>query len=170
MSKNTEYLFNNRNDKNSILEQYKLYYESIEKNSDRRNFAFNLFITINIALMWAIGYIMLNLENSILIILLLSFLGIIIAIIFWFLLNSYKQLNTWKFAVMHEIEKELPLNLFKYEWDILWKWKDKSKYFPFSHIEINLPKISFVLYLWILIWCVVKRLMNLTVIKLIVVL
>ena len=170
MDKNIDKLINDTDNKSILLEQYKIYYESIERNSDRRNFAFNLFITINIAIVWAIWYMMLNFKNSIWVILLLTFLGVVISIIFWFLLNSYKQLNTWKFAVMHEIEKELPLKLFKHEWDILWKWEDKSKYFPFSHIELKLPKISLVLYLWVMIWYIVKWLINLSVIKLIVIL
>lgn len=170
MNQESDILFNDKEDKNLLFEQYKLFYKSIEKNSDRRNLAFNLFITINIALIWAIGYIILNSESNTWIILLLSGLGIIISIIFWYLLNSYKQLNTWKFKVMHEIEKELPINLFKYEWNILWKWKDKSKYFPFSHIEINLPKISLFLYAGLFVWYLVQIFLKFSIIKLIIVL
>ena len=67
------------------------------------------------------------------------FAGIIICVIFWCLIRSYKQLNTAKFALIHEIEKHLPLALYKYEWKILGEGKDVSKYYPFSHIELAVP-------------------------------
>lgn len=132
-----------------LFEQYKMYVESAEKISDRRQNANNYFITINTAiitllglsfqidffekLFWARG--------------LLALLGIIIAIIFWFLLHSYKQLNSGKFKVIHAIEKELPLALYDYEWEVLGKGENKKLYFPFSHIELYIPWVFGILYL-----------------------
>jgi hypothetical protein len=77
----------------------------------------------------------------------LSFVGIIICIIFWFLLRSYKQINTGKFAVIHKLEEDLPVALYKYEWEILGKGKDKKKYYPFSHIELYIPWVFGFIYL-----------------------
>ena len=65
----------------------------------------------------------------------------------YFLIKSYKQLNTGKFAVIHEIEKHLPLALYKYEWQVLGEGKDKTKYYPFSHVELWIPRIFGILYL-----------------------
>ncbi|HUW21935.1 MAG TPA: hypothetical protein VMW41_04710 [Candidatus Bathyarchaeia archaeon] len=127
--------------KDHYLEQYKLYIESIEKISDRRQNANNYFITINTALISLIG---LSIQYRILegyawIKAMVAFVGIIICVIFWFLIRSYKQLNTGKFNVLHDIEKQLPLAIYKHEWDILGKGKDNNKYFPFSHVELFVP-------------------------------
>lgn len=134
--------------KDHLFEQYKLYVESIEKISDRRQQANNYFLTINTALISLIGlsFQFKIFENVNWIKVLLAIVGIIICIIFWFLIHSYKQLNTGKFKVIHEIEKILPLALYKYEWEILGKGEDKSKYYPFSHIELLIPWVFGVIY------------------------
>lgn len=134
--------------KDHLFEQYKLYIESIEKTSDRRQQANNYFLTINTALISLIGlsFQFKIFENVNWIKALLAIVGIIICIVFWFLIRSYKQLNTGKFKVIHEIEKFLPLSLYKYEWEILGRGEDKSKYYPFSHIELLIPWIFGLIY------------------------
>lgn len=134
---------------NHLFEQYKLFIESIEKTSDRRQQANNYFIAINTALISLIGLsFQINLfENSPWLKILFAILGIVICFVFYFLIKSYKQLNTGKFAVIHEIEKHLPLALYKYEWQVLGEGKDKTKYYPFSHVELWIPRIFGILYL-----------------------
>lgn len=66
----------------------------------------------------------------------------ILCIIFRYLINSYKQLNTGKFKVLHEMESKLPLEIYKYEWnEVLDQGKNSKIYYPFSHIEILVPWI-----------------------------
>ncbi|PIV13253.1 hypothetical protein COZ81_00185 [Candidatus Jorgensenbacteria bacterium CG_4_8_14_3_um_filter_38_10] len=134
--------------KNHLFEQYKLYVESIEKTSDRRQHANNYFITINTALISLIGlsFQIKIFENTAWIKFVLALVGIIICFIFWYLIRSYRQLNTGKFAVIHKIEEYLPLALYKYEWEILGEGKDKSKYYPFSHIELLIPWVFGIIY------------------------
>lgn len=134
--------------KDHLFEQYKLYVESVEKTSDRRQHANNYFITINTALISLIGlYFQFKIfENLAWIKSVLALVGIIICVIFWFLIRSYKQLNTGKFEVIHEIEKHLPLALYKYEWEILGEGKDNKKYYPFSHIELLIPWVFGAVY------------------------
>lgn len=134
--------------KEHLFEQYRLFVESVEKTSDRRQQANNYFIAINTAIISIIGlsfqtkiFDQANWLKS-----LLALLGLIICIIFWFLIRSYRQLNTGKFAVIHEIEEQLPLSLYKYEWKLLGEGKDKNKYYPFSHIELLIPWIFGIIY------------------------
>ena len=131
-----------------LFDQYKIFVESVEKTSDRRQQANNYFITINTALISLIGlsFQLKIFDTSEWIESLLAILGIIICTIFWFLIRSYKQLNTGKFKVIHEIEKRLPLALYDYEWDVLGEGKDKAKYYPFSHIELWIPFVFGLLY------------------------
>jgi len=131
-----------------FFDQYKLFVESIEKTSDRRQAANNYFIAINTALISLIGlsFQVKIFDNSPWLKFLVALLGIIICVIFWFLIRSYKQLNTGKFAVIHKIEKQLPLSLYKYEWEILGKGHDNKKYYPFSHIELLIPWVFGIIY------------------------
>jgi hypothetical protein len=131
-----------------LFEQYKLYIDSIEKTSDRRQDANNYFIAINTALISLIGisFQVKIFDNAPWLKSLLALLGIIICAIFWYLIRAYKQLNTGKFLVIHEIEKRLPLELYKYEWDTLKQGKDKKTYYPFSHIELWIPWIFGAIY------------------------
>lgn len=131
-----------------LFEQYKLYIESVEKTSDRRQHANNYFITINTALISLIGlsFQIKIFENLAWIKSILALVGIIICAVFWYLIRSYKQLNAGKFAVIHEIEKHLPLALYKYEWEVLGEGKDNKKYYPFSHIELLIPWVFGIIY------------------------
>jgi len=131
-----------------FFKQYQLYVESAEKISDRRQNANNYFITINTALITLLGlsFQVSFLENLSWVRALLTDVGIIICIIFWYLLRSYKQLNTGKFKVIHEIEQHLPLALYDYEWKILGEGKDKKIYYPFSHIELLIPWVFGIIY------------------------
>lgn len=135
--------------KSHLLEQYKLYIESAEKISDRRQNANNYFLTINTALisLLSLSFQVKILENLNWVKGLLALVGIIICIIFWFLLRSYKQLNAGKFKVIHEIEKHLPLALYYYEWTILEEGRNKKVYYPFSHIELLIPWVFGLIYL-----------------------
>jgi len=132
-----------------FFEQYRLYIEGAEKISDRRQTANNYFITINTALITLLGlsFQISFLEGFSWVRSVIAGVGIIICIIFWHLLRSYKQLNTGKFKVIHEIEQHLPLALYDYEWKILGEGRDKKIYYPFSHIELLIPWAFGLIYL-----------------------
>jgi len=134
--------------KDHLFSQYQLYIESAEKISDRRQNANNYFITINTVLISFLGVLFQSklLENISWVKSLVSFVGIIVCVVFWFLLRSYKQINTGKFKVIHEIEEKLPLGLYDYEWKILEEGKNNKVYFPFSHIEMIIPWVFGAVY------------------------
>jgi hypothetical protein len=147
--------------RNHFFEQYKMYVESIEKISDRRQNANNYFITINTALITLIG---LSMQYKILtdygwLKAVVAMVGLLICVIFWFLIRSYKQLNTGKFKVVHEIEEFLPLALFKHEWELLGKGKKNEVYYPFSHVELLIPWAFGIIYL-VLFFVLLKGIAN----------
>ena len=135
--------------KNHFLEQYKIYLESIEKTSDRRQSANNYFLTANTVLVsiLALSFQTDFLKNIFWFKLFIAIIGILFCIVFWFLIRAYKQLNTGKFNVLHKIESKLPLSLYNYEWEVLGKGKDKNKYYPFSHVELLIPWIFGIMYI-----------------------
>ncbi len=58
---------------------------------------------------------------------------------FW-LLRSYRQLNSAKFAVIGTMEERLPASPYWLaEWAALGEGKDPSRYWPLSHVEQWIP-------------------------------
>ncbi len=150
-----------------LLKQYELYLAGAEKISDRRESANRYFYTLNSGIIISIGFLInssLNSEFILVTLLFLGVLGLTFSVIFWYLINSYKQLNGAKFNVLYKMEKELPFQPYKDEWIELGEGKDKSKYYPFSHIEKIIPIIfgiiysiatlSLIVYLFIKTFCI----------------
>ena len=131
-----------------LLEQYRLYIQSAEKISDRRQNANNHFLAINTVLVsfLALSFDIDLFKKMVIFRIILSIAGILICMIFGLLLNSYKQLNSGKFKVIHEIEQNIPLSLYSYEWEMLGKGKNKKLYYPFSHIELLIPWVFGIVY------------------------
>ena len=135
--------------KNHLLEQYKLYVESADKISSRRDSANHFYLTLNSGLFAISGYLsLLNKQSFIFVI--IPIIGILISIYWLKTISSYKNLNSGKFRVIHELEKSLPANLFSYEWQIIGKGKTRE-YVPITIVEKGIPKIFTLMYLLIII-------------------
>jgi hypothetical protein len=50
---------------------------------------------------------------------LISFFGVLLSFVWALMIMNYKNLNSAKFAVIHEIEEHLPIQIYKNEWDKL---------------------------------------------------
>jgi len=135
--------------KQTYFEQYKILVDSAEKVSDKRMSANNYFLTVNTALISLTGLLITSkvLLLNFNVMKLISILGLIICVIWFFIVLSYKQLNSGKFKMIHRIEKKLPLQLYADEWVELGEGKNLTKYIPLSHIELVVPIVFFYLYL-----------------------
>ncbi len=134
------------------IEQYKIYISIFNSTSDRRNKSNEFFLGLNAGIIGILGYVETkSVPHSSLITLLVPIAGIGICYSWFRIINAFRQINRAKFKVIHEMESKLPMSLFKTEWNILSKGTDKSKYYPLSQIEKNIPMIFIVLYLIILI-------------------
>jgi hypothetical protein len=138
--------------KNHYIEQYKIYLESIERISDRRQSSNKFFLTINTILISVIGLSFQNdfLKDILFFKFFIALAGVLFCVIFWFLIRAYKQLNTGKFKVLHKIESKLPLAIYEHEWKVLEEGKNKKVYYPFSHIELLIPWLFGIIYLVLL--------------------
>ena len=123
--------------KAGLLEQYKLYVQSAENVSARRVASNRYLLTLNAALVALYGvfsrqvsaritgYCPFQLRNA--------------RFFLWYqIIKSYRDLNTVKFKVIHELEQHLPAALFRYEWELAEHGQGKS-YNPVTHIEQWLP-------------------------------
>lgn len=137
-----------------LLEQYKVLVESADKISDRRLNTHKYFASLNVAILTALGLTLQfgNYESRIWVRLALGIAGMGISIVYWMLIRSYKNINSAKFKVIHQIEKKLPAAIYSAEWDELNALKDKHQ--PFSHLEILIPKVFGLGYAILVYWCV----------------
>jgi hypothetical protein len=130
-----------------LLEQYKIYIDSAEKISDRRQKTNEFFLGLNTGLVALLGFVVTKTSHTGYILGLSSLAGATMCYLWYRILMSYKGLNDGKFKVVHAIELRLPLALYDTEWEILGRGEDKEKYWPFSHIEIYVPWIFMTIYL-----------------------
>lgn len=130
--------------KEHLLEQYKLYVEMADRISQRRISINSFFITINSTIFTVLTFYKDKISDWGILIFLI---GIIVSFSWFYMVNSYKQLNSAKFQVIHEMEKTLPASLYAFEWSKLGEGKEKKKYWPISHIEKIIPIIFAIIYL-----------------------
>lgn len=132
-----------------LLDQYKIYINAAEKISDRRQKTNEFFLGLNTALVALLGFVATKTsEHEISFMIGVSAIaGITICYLWYQIIASYKGLNSAKFKVIHAIELRLPLALYDTEWEMLGRGKDKKVYWPFSHIELHVPKIFMVIYI-----------------------
>ena len=128
-----------------LLEQYKLFVQTSQHTSDKRQNANNYLltlcsslVTLFVTFLSTFGHHRLNG--------LIPVAGLFVCFIWWSLVNSYKDLNTAKFKVIHELEEQLPVALFDYEWHVCGKGKDREKYIPLTHLERLVPWMFGVLF------------------------
>ena len=132
-----------KNSDEIFFEQYKLFTESAERTSDRRQSTNNYFLTLNSALLKFTGYLS-SIQFKIWHVI-LAIAGIFICILWILNIKSFRTLNSAKFKIIHEMEEKLPMKLFCDEWKLLDKG-NKEGYLRFSKIEQGIPIIFLILY------------------------
>lgn len=130
--------------KADLFEQYKLYVESAERISERRVAANNYLLTVNAFLVTLYGLVAASRFNTFWTIL-VPVAGLLVALTWHRIITSYRDLNTVKFKVIHELEEHLPAALYDYEWHKAEEGRGKA-YHPLSHLERWVPIIFMVLY------------------------
>jgi hypothetical protein len=147
------------NDETSdLVDQYKLYVTMADRISERRGQDNRFYITILSGLFIILSYIVsnklyLNLLNYIIV--LIAVFGIFLCIIWFYQIRSYKQLNSAKFQIIHEMELQLPFQAYLREWEVLGYGKDKQKYFPLTHVEKYIPLLMALPFILLLICSIV---------------
>jgi hypothetical protein len=131
-----------------LLDQYKIYISATEKISDRRQKTNEFFLGLNTALVALLGFIATKTDQYeiSLMIAVSAVSGITVCYLWYRIVFSYKGLNSAKFKVIHAIELRLPLALYDTEWEMLERGENRNVYWPFSHIELHVPKIFIAIY------------------------
>lgn len=134
-----------------VLDQYKVYVQSADEISKRRNAASTFFLTINTAGIAFLGTVRSSQSLHAPWYVAIAFAGVTLSIVWQRTIQSYRDLNTAKFAVIHEIEKLLPLKLFDAEWSLVGRGTNEKLYLPVSHLESRVPWVFFALYVALLL-------------------
>lgn len=125
--------------KEHLLEQYKLYVDTCTTVTSKRLESNKFHLMLNSVVFGLTSY--LTILNNNLVILLFSIIGILISLVWLRNIFAYKELNSAKFKVIHELEKYLPASLFKSEERYYLK-----KYYGLTSIEKFVPIIFIILY------------------------
>jgi hypothetical protein len=133
----------------AILEQYKIYVEMADRISARRALTNTFFLTLNTAVFTVIGVFLQARPNAASWLLAFPLVALLGQCAAWFyLVRSYRQLNTAKYQVIGALEEKLPASPYwRAEWTALGEGKDRSKYWPLSHLEQWVPALFAATYL-----------------------
>lgn len=130
-----------------VLEIYKMFVETTQHTSDCRQKSNNFYILLNTGI--AAYYTQFPAS-------LVIFLGILINIIWFFKIQSYKRLNKAKFQVINVLEKKLPIRVFSDEYKILRSSRHKN----LSYYESWIPIIFLLLFLLIYLHIHMDKVIN----------
>jgi len=133
-----------KNFKEHLLKQYELFVESSEKISLKRMSTNKFYLAVNTGIFAIAGYLTI-LTNPIIAIL-LSIMGIFLCLSWMNCLGSYRRLNTAKFKIIHQLEKNLPANIFKKEDEYL------NNYYTLTNFEKFIPILFIILYAVMIVW------------------
>ena len=130
------------------FDQYRMYVELTDKISERRQAANSFFVAVNTGVVAFLSYVSPDkqLIRSERIYFLITVAGIILCFLWYRIVRSYKDLNTARFAVIHEMEDLLPLRPYSAEWQYVGQGVVSRLYKPLTHIEVGVPWLFFVLY------------------------
>jgi hypothetical protein len=132
----------------AILEQYKIYVEMADRISARRGLTNTFFLTLNSAIFTIVGVFWTKPPTGsawLLVFPLIIALGQCTA--WWWLVRSYRLLNSAKYQVIGALEERLPAHLYWHaEWKALGEGRDRRKYLPLTHLEQWIPVLFGVVY------------------------
>jgi hypothetical protein len=133
----------------AVMEQWKIYVEMADRISNRRGLTNTFFLTLNTAVFTVVGVVGKehpDVSSWVVALPLAILLGQCAA--WWWLVRSYRQLNTGKFKVVGALEERLPASPYwRAEWAALGEGKDWRKYLPLTHLEQWIPVLFGLVYL-----------------------
>ena len=137
----------------TLLEQYKLYVELADRVSQRRGVANSFFLLVNSTAVVILGSLGVSLDNLSAWLLVIPTAILVCTCGVWFyIVKSYSQLNAGKWKVVGVMEERLPASpWWRAEWKgALGEGKDRSLYWPLTHLEQWVPLVFVLLYVGML--------------------
>ncbi|WP_448140263.1 RipA family octameric membrane protein [Sphingopyxis fribergensis] len=127
------------------LEIYKMLVEMADRVSQRRQAANNFYLSVNTALVGGSAYLKTKgLGTPTFLIVVLA--GLMICLLWYQNIQSYKTLNDAKFKVINDVETRLVEQPFHAEWRVLDPDDDGERHKPFHKVERVVPWIFGIVY------------------------
>lgn len=140
-----------------LLEQYKLYVQMMDNVSQRRSQTNAFYISVLSGLLVVLSIIIEKgafSDVQHIVLFAVAILGMLLCYVWYINIQSYRQLNSGKFKIIHEMERELPFACFDKEWKILGEGTDKNKYLQVTSMERNVPILLAIPYALLFIYAV----------------
>ena len=137
-----------------LLEIYKLHAELADRVSQRREGANRLFVSLLTGTLIFLAALLRYGAETIpvgAVVTAIGIFGISLAVAWYVIVRSYRQLNSGKFVALHELEEKLAYPFFKREWELLEEGKSISRYWKLTVVETFLSLIFALLYLALII-------------------
>lgn len=131
-------------EKQELLEIYKLHSELADRVSQRREGANRLFVSLLTGILILLAAILRFGAGAVpvwVVLLAVGVLGVSLSASWYIVIRSYRQLNAGKFDALHELEGKLAYPFFKREWELLEEGKNRSKYWRLTVVETFLPVV-----------------------------
>ena len=141
-----------------LLEQYKLYVQLTDNVSERRLKTNSFYISLMSGIL---ALLALGIEKNFfedqqgLLFVVFGILGMLLSALWWLNIRSYRQLNTGRFHVIHEMEAQLPYACFDREWEFLKAGQDSKKYLQLTRVETLVPMFLGIPYLVLLVYGII---------------
>ena len=132
----------NQPDRSQHLELYKLHAELADRVSQRREGANRLYVSLLVGLIVFLAALVrfgLGDTSERLVLVTIGTFGVLLTGSWFTVIRSYKQLNTEKFRVLHELEQHLAFQFFVREWDPQSEGKKSNRYRKLTNVETSLP-------------------------------
>jgi hypothetical protein len=120
-----------------------------DRISARRALANTFFLSLNTAVLTVIGVFWKDRPQATTWLPALPLVVLLGECLTWFwLVRSYRQLNAAKYVVMGALEERLPASPYwRAEWKALGERRDRTKYWPITHLEQSIPILFAAAYL-----------------------
>ena len=138
-----------------LLEIYKLHAELADRVSQRREGANRLYVSLLIGLVLFAAALLRFGTDGIspdTVLFWAGVLGAVLAISWYVVIRSYRQLNTGKFNALQDLERHLEYPFFTKEWELLGEGKKRSRYWRLTVVETALPSALFLLFVGLAIY------------------
>ena len=146
-------------ERNELLEIYKLHAELADRVSQRREGANRLYVSLLVGLVVVLAALLrfgIGDAPEELIIAAMGIFGALLSGSWYVVIRSYRQLNSAKFPVLHELEEKIAFPFFTREWDPESTGSKSNRYWRLTVVEQTLPIIFASLFLGLIFYAVLS--------------
>ena len=140
-----------------LLEIYKLHAELADRVSQRREGANRLYVSLLVGLVVVLAALLrfgIGDAPEDLIIASLGIFGALLSASWFVVIRSYRQLNSAKFRVLHDLETKIAYPFFTLEWDPESAGSKSNRYWRLTLVEQTLPIIFVLLFFGLIAYAV----------------